>query len=77
MGIIGTFNYFAIPFVMAPGGQPARSAYFLAVNLYDNAFTYLRMGYASAMAWILFVIVCLLTLLAFKLSEKHVHYGGA
>jgi multiple sugar transport system permease protein len=77
MAIIGTFNFFAIPFVMAPGGQPARSAYFLAVNLFDNAFLYLRMGYASAMAWILFLIVFLLTMLAMKLSEKHVHYGGS
>jgi multiple sugar transport system permease protein len=76
MGIIGTFQYFAIPYVMAPGGQPARSAYFLAVNLYDNAFPYLQMGYASAMAWVLFVIVLLLTLLALRLSARHVHYGG-
>jgi multiple sugar transport system permease protein len=77
MAIIGTFNYFAIPFVMAPGGQPARSAYFLAVNLFDNAFQYLRMGYASAMAWILFAIVFVLTMLAMKLSERHVHYGDS
>lgn len=77
MAIIGTFNFFAIPFVMAPGGQPARSAYFLAVNLFDNAFLYLRMGYAAAMAWILFLIVFALTMLAMTLSEKHVHYGGA
>jgi multiple sugar transport system permease protein len=76
MAIIGTFNYFAVPYIMAPGGQPARSAYFIAVNLYDNAFTYLRMGYASAMAWILFVIVFVLTMLAMKLSSRHVHYGG-
>lgn len=77
MAIIGTFNYFALPFVMAPGGQPARSAYFLAVNLFDNAFLYLRMGYASAMAWILFVIVFGLTMLALKLSDRHVHYRGS
>lgn len=76
MAIIGTFNYFAIPYVMAPGGQPARSAYFLAVNLYDNAFQYLRMGYASAMAWVLFVIILILTSLAMKVSARHVHYGG-
>ncbi len=77
MAIIGTFNFFALPFVMAPGGQPARSAYFLAVNLFDNAFLYLRMGYASAMAWILFVIVFGLTMLALRLSDRHVHYGGS
>src|SRR5262249_124538 len=62
MSIIGTFNFFAIPFVMAPGGQPARSAYFLAVNLYDNVFQFFRMGYASAMAWVLFLIVFVLTI---------------
>jgi ABC-type sugar transport system permease subunit len=76
MAIIGTFNFFAQPFVMAPGGQPARNAYFLAVNLFDNAFQYLRMGYAAAMAWVLFIIVFALTMLAMKLSERHVHYGG-
>lgn len=76
MGIIGTFNYFAIPFVIAPGGQPARSAYFLAVSLYDNGFLYLRMGYASAMAWVLFAMVFLLTMAAMRLSRQHVHYGG-
>lgn len=75
MAIIGTFNYFAIPYIMAPGGKPARSAYFLAVNLYDNAFQYLKMGYASAMAWVLFAIVFALTMISVKLSEKHVHYG--
>jgi multiple sugar transport system permease protein len=77
MAIIGTFNFFAIPYVMAPGGQPARSAYFLAVNLFDNAFLYLRMGYAAAMAWVLFIIVFLLTMAAMKLSARHVHYSGS
>jgi multiple sugar transport system permease protein len=76
MGIIGTSNFFAIPFIMTPNGKPARSAYFLAVNLFDNAFLYLRMGYACAMAWILFVIVFGLTMLALKVSSRHVHYGG-
>jgi multiple sugar transport system permease protein len=76
MAIIGTFNFFAIPYIVAPGGQPARNGLFLAVNLYDNAFMYLRMGYAAAMAWVLFVIVFLLTMAAMKLSERHVHYGS-
>jgi ABC-type sugar transport system permease subunit len=77
MAIIGTFNFFASPFVMAPGGQPAREGYFLAVNLYDTCFVYLRMGYAAAMAWILFGIVFILTMVAMRLSAKHVHYAGA
>ncbi len=76
MGIIGSLQVFAIPFVMFPGGTPARSTYFYAMYLYDNAFNYSRMGYASAMGWILFIVILLLTLLALKLSNKHVHYGG-
>lgn len=76
MGLIGAFQYFAVPYVMSPRGQPARSTYFLAMYLYDNAFSYLRMGYASAMAWIMFLIILTLTLVALKLSEKHVHYEG-
>jgi multiple sugar transport system permease protein len=77
IGIIGTFQYFAVPFVMAPNGQPARSAYFIAVYLYDNAFPYLQMGYASALAWILFLMIAALTALAFWASRDRVHYGGA
>lgn len=76
MGLIGVFQFFAVPYVMSPRGQPARSTYFFAMYLYDNAFSYLRMGYASAMAWIMFVIILALTLLALRVSEKHVHYEG-
>ena len=76
MGIIGSLQVFAIPFVMFPGGIPARSTYFYAMYLYDNAFLYSRMGYASAMGWILFVVILLLTMIALRVSNKHVHYGG-
>lgn len=74
MGIIGSLQTFALPFVMFPGGQPARSTYFFAMYLYDNAFLYQRMGYASAMGWVMFLITLTLTLLALKFSAKHVHY---
>jgi len=76
LGIIGSFQFFAAPYVMAPNGQPARSAYFFAMMLYDNAFPYLKMGYASAMAWVLFVIIMMCTMAALKLSSRHVHYEG-
>jgi multiple sugar transport system permease protein len=76
IGIIGTFQYFAVPFVMMPNGQPARSAYFIAVYLYDTAFPYLQMGYASAIAWVLFLMIAALTALAFWASRGRVHYGG-
>ncbi len=74
MSIIGSLQVFAVPYVMFPGGAPARSAYFYTSYLYDNAFQYQRMGYASAMGWVLFLITLSLTLIALKLSEKHVHY---
>lgn len=77
MGIIGTLQVFTVPYVMFPGGAPARSTYFFTMYLYDNAFLFNRMGYASAMGWIMFVIILLLTHIALKLSEKHVHYGGS
>jgi multiple sugar transport system permease protein len=74
MGIIGSLQFFAVPYIMTPNGQPARSAYFYAMYLYDNAFLYLRMGYASAMAWILFLIILTLTLLSLRLAGRYVHY---
>lgn len=74
MGVIGSVQIFAIPYVMFPGGAPARSTMFMATYLYDNAFRFQRMGYASAMGWVMFVITLLLTLAAQKISDKHVHY---
>jgi multiple sugar transport system permease protein len=74
MGIIGSLQFFAVPYIMTPNGQPARSAYFYAMYLYDNAFLYLKMGYASAMAWILFLLILLLTLLSLRLAGRYVHY---
>ncbi len=76
MGIIGTLQVFTVPYVMFPGGSPARSTYFYAMYLFDNAFLYNKMGYASAMGWIMFLAIFALTMLSLKLTEKHVHYGG-
>ncbi len=76
MGIIGTLQVFTVPYVMFPGGSPARSTYFFTTYLFDNAFVFNKMGYASAMGWIMFVIIVILTFAALRLSEKHVHYGG-
>lgn len=76
MGIIGSLQIFALPYVMFPGGQPARSTYFFSMYLYDNAFLFQRMGYASAMGWVMFLITLALTLLALKVSARHVHYEG-
>ncbi len=77
MGIIGTLQVFTVPFVMFPGGSPERSTYFYAMYLFDNAFKYSKMGYASAMGWIMFLFILALTIGAIKVSEKHVHYQGS
>ncbi len=75
MGIIGTLQVFGAPFIMT-GGGPARSTYFYTMYLYDNAFVNLKMGYASAMAWVQLLIVLLLTALAAWSSKHWVHYSG-
>ena len=77
MGIIGTLQVFTVPYIMFPNGQPVRSTYFYTEYLYDNAFRYHKMGYASAMGWIMFVIILVLTFASIKFSERHVHYQGS
>ncbi|MCR2823063.1 carbohydrate ABC transporter permease [Lederbergia panacisoli] len=75
MGLIGSFQYFTQAYIMT-GGGPNDSTLFYALYLYNNAFSYFHMGYASAMAWILFAIIMLVTLLVFKSSARWVYYGG-
>lgn len=74
-GIIGVLQVFAVPYIMTAGG-PMRRTLFYSMYLYDNAFRYLRMGYACAMAWILFLIILVLTLVATRISARYVHYQG-
>ena len=76
MGIIGTLQTFASAYVMFNGGGPNRSALFYAVYLYQNAFEFRQMGYACAMAWILFLLILGLTWLATRATRKHVFYSG-
>ena len=57
-----------------PPGGPADSALFYAMYLFNNAFVYFRMGYASAMAWVLFIVILLCTALMFRGSRRFVHY---
>ncbi len=75
MAIIGSWQVFAIPQIMVPGGGADRAGYFFTMYLYDSAFNNLRMGYASAMAWIQLLIILFLTAIAFWTGRKWVHYG--
>jgi multiple sugar transport system permease protein len=74
-GIIGSFQIFTASYIMT-GGGPANASLFYVLYLYRNAFEYFKMGYASALAWILFIIIITLTLFQFKLAGKWVYYGG-
>lgn len=76
MGVIGTFQYFTNAYVMTSGG-PAQATLFYNLYLYNNAFRYMKMGYASALAWILFVIVLALTILILRSSAAWVYYEGS
>ncbi len=77
MGIIGSLQVFGGPFIMfGSTGGPNRAALFYAVYLYEYAFTYNQMGYASAMAWVLFLLILFLTWLATRTTKKHVYYAG-
>jgi oligogalacturonide transport system permease protein len=57
-------------------GGPEDKTRFVAMFVYDQAFQYQRVGYASAVAWVLFLIIVALTILAFKVINKHVYYAG-
>ncbi len=59
-GFIGGFQVFTSAYIATAGG-PANSTMFFVLYLYNNAFRFFKMGYASAMAWVLFVIVVVFT----------------
>ncbi|XOQ14486.1 MAG: Sugar ABC transporter permease [Shouchella clausii] len=75
MQTIGAFMTFTQAFLITNGG-PMDATNFYAVYLYETAFEHLRMGYASAMAWILLVIIGVITLILFATSKYWVHYEG-
>jgi multiple sugar transport system permease protein len=75
MAIIGSFQVFTSAYVMTEGG-PNEATLFYVLYLYQKAFEQFQMGYASAMAWILFAIVLALTLLVLRSSKAWVYYEG-
>ncbi len=73
VGLIGTMQIFTEAYIMT-GGGPVDSTLFYAYYLFRQAFQFFRMGYASALAWILFIAVLALTVLQLRLSQRWVHY---
>ena len=75
MGLINAFQYFTQAYIMTNGG-PADSTLFYSLYLYNNSFRYFKMGYASAQAWLLFIIIMFFTLLLLRSARHWVFYAG-
>lgn len=84
MGIIQSFSYFTQGYVFASfssesfsiTGGPKNSLLFYALYLYQNAFVYLNMGYASALAILMFILVGIITVITFRTIEKRINYDS-
>jgi multiple sugar transport system permease protein len=75
--LIGTFQYFTQAFVITNGrGDPNNATLFMNLVLYREGFVFNHMGYAAAIAWLLFVVVLVLTLLLFGFARRRVYYAG-
>ncbi|MFC1975352.1 carbohydrate ABC transporter permease [Chloroflexota bacterium] len=69
------FQNFTLPWLLTQGG-PNNATEFVSIYLYRNAFSYLRMGKASALAWLLFFVIVAFTVVLFRSSGRWVYYGG-
>jgi len=75
MSFIAGFQYFTLPWLLTQGG-PNQATEFYSLFLFRNAFVYLRMGKASALAWLLFVVIIIFTTILFRVSGRWVYYAG-
>ena len=75
LAIIASFQFFTQAFIITDGG-PINSSLFYSLYLYQNAFSYLHMGYASGLAWILLLITLALTVVVLRSSARWVYYAG-
>jgi multiple sugar transport system permease protein len=73
LGVIGSFSVFSVAYIATEGG-PNYATWFYMLHLYYNAFSYFQMGYASALAWIFFVLIFILSFIQIKLSNRWVYY---
>lgn len=76
-GLIGVLQYFTQAYIISGGtGGPADSTMFYTLYLFRSAFYSFKMGYASAMAWVLFLLILVLTMIVWRGSERFVYYEG-
>lgn len=76
IGIINSFQIFTSVYIMTQGG-PNNGSLFFVLYIYRHAFQYFNIGYASALAWVLFIVIMLFTLFIFRFSKAWVYYEGA
>lgn len=76
VGVIGSFQVFTNAWIMTRGG-PGQSSHFLVLYIYENAWQFFRMGYASALSWLLFFVVFACTVVIFRATSGAVYYAGA
>jgi multiple sugar transport system permease protein len=74
LGMIAGFRMFELPLVMTNRGGPLNATMFYALYLYLSAFNFLKMGYAAALAWILFIIIMIVTMVQLGLARRWVYY---
>lgn len=74
MQLVNAFQEFNGPYLVT-GNGPLNSTYLTSMYIYDNAFKFFKMGYASAASWILFVIIVVITLILFASQDKWVFYS--
>jgi ABC-type sugar transport system permease subunit len=77
LGVVEVLQYFLVPLVLKNGtGEPGGSTYFFNLYIYKSFFTFQNMSYGATLAWILFAISLVITLLLFRLSRRWVYYAG-
>jgi len=76
LGIIGALQVFTTAYITTKGG-PGRATWFFALHIYTSAFEYFDMGYASTLAWFLFLVLLVFTIIQLRLSEMWVYYAGS
>ena len=75
MQMINAFQEFTVPFIITNGGGPMKATYLYGMLLYQNGFKFFKMGYASALSWILFLVILVFTALVFKSSSYWTFYS--
>ena len=78
IGVIGLMQYFLVPFVLNRGdGSPQGATRFIAVWFYKQSFSFFNMGYGATIAWLIFIVAIVLTVVLFGTARSWVYYGGS